>query len=204
MKDIVVSHLQKSFDGRTVLSDLNLNFPAGSLTCIMGPSGCGKTTLLNILAGLLQPDGGSVSGVPERLSMVFQEDRLCEDFSALKNVQLVTGNRLDEDAILSQLSQLGLADSARLPAKNLSGGMKRRVAIARAVCYDADLLLLDEAFKGLDDQRRRLTMDYIKAHSKNKTVICITHDPAEAEYLGGRLIQLEAINHENRDKAADS
>ena len=97
-----------------------------------GPSGLGKTTLLRCVAGLETPDAGAVTGVPRRLGYVFQEDRLCDNFSAVANIRLVTGRTLPEKAILQHLEELGLSDSVRLPVSQLSGGMRRRVAIARA------------------------------------------------------------------------
>jgi len=190
MTDIRLEGIVKSFDGRAVFDGLTLTIPAGETTCVMGPSGCGKTTLLNILAGLVKPDGGAVTGVPERVAFVFQEDRLCEAFLAVSNVRLVTGKRVSREAVAAALGELGLGESLDQPVASFSGGMKRRVAVARAVLYGAELLLLDEAFKGLDEERKRLTMDYIKAHTAGKTVVCVTHDPEEAAYLGGRIVEL--------------
>ena len=194
MKDLILTDITKSYGNRLVLENLSLSFPAGSVTCIMGPSGCGKTTLFNLITGTIKANSGTISGLPDKLSIVFQEDRLCESFSAVSNIRLVTGNTMTEEEIVQHLEELGLGDSAYMPVCNLSGGMKRRVTIARAICYNADLILLDEALKGLDDERRHLTMDYIQKHSKGKTIICITHDPKEAEYMGGRLIDFTKLS----------
>ena len=194
MKDLVLSNITKSYGERLVLEDLSMIFPAGSVTCIMGPSGCGKTTLFNLITGTIKADAGTISGVPDKLSIVFQEDRLCESFSAVSNIRLVTGDSMSEQEILQHFEELGIADSAYMPVCNLSGGMKRRVTIARAMCYNSELILLDEALKGLDDERRHLTMDYIKKHSQGKTIICITHDPKEAEYMGGTLIDFTQLS----------
>ena len=194
MKDLVLSNITKSYGERLVLEDLSMIFPAGSVTCIMGPSGCGKTNLFNLITGTIKADAGTISGVPDKLSIVFQEDRLCESFSAVSNIRLVTGDSMSEQEILQHFEELGIADSAYMPVCNLSGGMKRRVTIARAICYNSELILLDEALKGLDDERRHLTMDYIKKHSQGKTIICITHDPKEAEYMGGTLIDFTQLS----------
>ena len=95
--------------------------------------------------------------------------------------------------ILRHLEELGLAGSARRPVSQLSGGMRRRVAIARAVCAGPQLLLLDEAFKGLDDQCRRDTVAYIRRHTPGASLLCVTHDPEEAALLGGRCLDLSAL-----------
>jgi NitT/TauT family transport system ATP-binding protein len=191
VKDIVLNGISKAFDGRPVLTDVNLRFPAGSTTCILGPSGCGKTTLLRIIAGLERPDAGSMEGVPDRISFVFQEDRLCEAFSAVSNVRLVSGKELPVKTVTEHLSAIGLGEDLDKPVREFSGGMKRRVAIVRAVCYPAGLLLLDEPFKGLDEKLHGEVIEYIIKHSRERTVICVTHEPEDAERLGGRIIELE-------------
>ena len=191
MSDIQVLNLSKSFDGRSVLNGFSATFKDGSTTCIMGVSGRGKTTLLNLISGLLKPDCGTVSGVPENISFVFQEDRLCENFSAEANIRLVTGKTMSSAEILSHLKELGLENSSEQPVRSLSGGMKRRVAIARAICYPSGLLLLDEPFKGLDEALREETIAYIQRHRANRTIICVTHDPLEAKLLNADLIYLE-------------
>ena len=160
--DLVIAHVSKDYGRGPVLRDVSLTVRQGETVCLMGPSGLGKTTLLRCVAGLETPDAGAVTGVPRRLGYVFQEDRLCDNFSAVANIRLVTGRTLPEKAILQHLKELGLSDSVRLPVSQLSGGMRRRVAIARAVCCGPELLLLDEAFKGLDEQCRRDTAAYIR------------------------------------------
>lgn len=190
MNSIIVNRISKNYNSKPVMQSFCAAFPKGSVTCITGPSGCGKTTLLRIIAGLEHPDSGSVEGVPGKVSFVFQEDRLCEDFSAVSNIRLVTGRRMPKNEILSHLRETGLDENPEKPVRDYSGGMKRRVSIARAICYGADLILLDEPFKGLDPALRIRAMDYVKKHSEGKTVICVTHDSEEAEYLGGRTIDM--------------
>ena len=189
--DLVISHVYKDFGRGPVLRDVSLTVRQGETVCLMGPSGLGKTTLLRCVAGLERPESGFITGVPERLGYVFQEDRLCDVFSAVANVRLATGRTLPE--ILRHLEELGLAGSARRPVSQLSGGMRRRVAIARAVCAGPQLLLLDEAFKGLDDQCRRDTVAYIRRHTPGASLLCVTHDPEEAALLGGRCLDLSAL-----------
>ena len=190
MRDIILRNVSRSFDGKPVLRHVSLLFPAGEICCVRGRSGIGKTTLLRIIAGLLSPDEGTVEGVPDKIAFVFQEDRLCEDFSALSNIRMVTKNRTKEE-VLQHLEELELRGEASLAVREFSGGMRRRVALARAICADADLLLLDEPFKGLDPELRIRVIDYVKRHTEGKTVICVTHEETEAVLLGGRMIELE-------------
>ena len=174
-----------------MISDRDFVFPEGKISSVMGPSGAGKTTLLMLIAGLSAPDAGEITGVPERVSFVFQEDRLCEDFSAVANVRLVTGKRMKDEEIREELLRLGIPEeSLSQPVREFSGGMKRRVSIARAILYAPDLMLLDEPFKGLDEDLRRNVMDELLEKLRGKTVILVTHDPEEAEYMGGEIIQL--------------
>lgn len=191
MNSIEIKSLSKAFNTHVVLDRLSLSIPLGETTCIMGASGSGKTTLIHILAGLQPFDVGEIVGVPTRIGFVFQEDRLSESFSVLANIRLVTGRSVDEGTIRKHLDALGIGGTVSMPVHELSGGMKRRVAIARAVLYAPDLLILDEPFKGLDETMRRIAMDYIKDNMRQKTVICVTHDPDEAAYLGGNLITLD-------------
>ena len=191
MSLIEIKNLTKSFGTHVVLDHLSLSLPLGETTCIMGPSGSGKTTLIHILAGLQPYGSGEILGVPSRIGFVFQEDRLSESYSVLANIRLVTGRSVPEETIRAHLDALGIGDTAALPVRKLSGGMKRRAAIARAVLFRPELLILDEPFKGLDAAMRQTAMDYIKAQLIGKTVLCVTHDPDEAAYLGGNLVRLE-------------
>lgn len=192
MQDIVLDRICKSFDGTPVLQNISAVLPAGQITCLMGPSGCGKTTLVNILLGLLPADSGTMTGLPRRLSAVFQEDRLLEEFSATLNAGFASP-KLPRAVVRSHLKAVGLADAADSPAGTLSGGMKRRVAIVRAVLATADFLVLDEPFKGLDDDTRRLVMDYLMAETRGKTLLVVTHSAREAAILGGTLLRLAPI-----------
>ena len=183
-----IKNLCKSFDGKTVLENVSLTVEPGAVACLMAPSGRGKTTLLRCITGLEKPESGEITGRPERMGYVFQEDRLCDGFSAVDNIRLVTGKTLDEGEIRRHLEELGLAGSLDQPTRELSGGMRRRVAIARAVCFGAGLLLLDEPFKGLDAAARTQTADYILRHRAGATVLCVTHDEKDAAALGGAEI----------------
>lgn len=193
MNDIIIKNLCKSFGEKRVLDNFSVTFPTGSVSCIMAPSGAGKTTLLSIMQGFLKPDSGTVDGIPGKMSAVFQEDRLCEDFCAVSNVRFSCGskrNRKSKEEIVACLSALGLGDSLDKPVRSFSGGMKRRVAIARALTADYELLFLDEPFKGLDEELKLSTAEYIKASAAGKTVIMVSHDEAEADLLGATIIKM--------------
>lgn len=188
---VTVSHITKKFDENTVLRDVSFDIPAGKITCLTGESGCGKTTLLRVIAGLIKADSGTVEGVPAKVSFVFQEDRFSESFSAVSNIRMITGRLLSEAEIKRHLAALGLEDYAKKPVSEFSGGMKRRLSVIAAVCFGGDLFLLDEPFKGLDDDWKRKTMDYLRENTAGKTVFCVTHDVREADYLGAELIRFE-------------
>ena len=191
---IRIEHLNKSYHDRPVLQDLSLSIPTGQITAVMAPSGVGKTTLLRILMGLEAADSGQVEGLDGlRLSAVFQEDRLCANLSPVSNIRLVTGSSLSRQEILSALAQAGLSDCAGQPARELSGGQRRRVALLRALLAPWDLLLLDEPFKGLDTETRKQIMDYVLLHFHKKpgrTVLLVTHDESEAAYMAENVFTL--------------
>ncbi len=191
MNDIIIKDLCKSFGEKKVLEGFSATFPAGSASCIMAPSGAGKTTLLSIMQGFTAPDSGSITGNDVKMSAVFQEDRLCEDFGAVSNVRFSCGsgkNKKSKEEIVACLESLGLGDSLDKPVREFSGGMKRRVAIARALMADYELLFLDEPFKGLDGEMRASVAGYIRTAAAGKTVIAVSHDETEAELLGATII----------------
>ena len=186
MNDIIIKDLYKSFGDKKVLSGFSEHFPIGQTTVIMGESGCGKTTLINIIMGLENADSGEISGVPQSISAVFQEDCLCEDFSAISNIKAIVGKKLSKKEVAKALTELGLtAKDISSPVRELSGGMKRRVVIARAILADADLIIMDEPFKGLDEGTRRTVIEYVRRKTAGKTLIVITHSPEEVDLLGG-------------------
>ncbi len=183
--DVTVKNLRKFFGDKAVFRDFSHTFPQGKTTCVMGPSGCGKTTLLNLLLGLELPDSGEISGMEgKRKSAVFQEDRLCESNGAVSNLRLVNPS-LSRRQAEAMLSELGLSDSLRQPVREFSGGMKRRVAILRALCADWDILLADEPFRGLDRAGKERVLEYFQQKTAGRTVILVTHDPDEAVFFGG-------------------
>ena len=189
MTDLILEHIHKRYGEKVVLGDFSARFPAGTCTCIMGPSGCGKTTLLRLILGLEAADGGTISGRRFPMAAVFQENRLFEDFSALSNVSAVCAKE-NRKLAARHLAALGLADSLTAPARTLSGGMKRRVAIARAVLAPGDLLILDEPFTGLDRDTKAVVLDYLKAHTQGRTLLLVTHDPVERDALAQQVLEM--------------
>ncbi len=171
------------FGDNTVLDGFTHEFREGAVTAVMGASGCGKTTLLNLLMGVLKPDSGSVTGNNVRLSAVFQENRLCENLSVLSNLKLVLRGKHDRAALIRELDAVGLNGCANKPVRELSGGMKRRTALLRALLAEYDILFLDEPFKGLDEATKKTVMEYCKEKTAGRTVILVTHDKSEAEFF---------------------
>ncbi len=187
---IVMQNLTKSYGDKLALPPFSCKVEEGETVCLLGQSGCGKTTLLRLLLGLEAPTGGSVIGLPDRISAVFQEDRLCPSFSAVTNVSLALGRQASRETIVALLTKLGLDGALAKPVRALSGGMQRRVAIARSLLCPADLYIMDEPFKGLDEDTRKTVMDTVLAETKGKTLLVVTHDSEEAAYLGGRVVRM--------------
>ena len=183
MKNIEISGLEKSFGDKKVLDGLDLTLPLCEISCIMGESGCGKSTLAKILMGIYEADGGTVVGLPTKIAAVFQEDRLCEDFSALTNAKMAARG-VTRQQIEADFAALGLDGAQKTPARELSGGMRRRVALIRAMRSDAELIILDEPFAGLDEQTHAAAAEYVKNTRGGRTVIVVTHDAGDAELLG--------------------
>ena len=186
---IELRNICKSYGDKRVLENVSLTFGEG-VSCVMGPSGSGKTTLAYIIAGLVRPDSGSVIGRDDKsVALVFQEDRLLEWESAIANVLFVTKSaRSNYGKARDLLTRAGLGDSIGKKAAELSGGMKRRVCLCRALIAGCGLLILDEPFKGLDSGIKPGIMDMVRECAG--VIICITHDPAEAAYLGGGIVRL--------------
>ena len=190
MNRIVLKDVSKSFGENKVLDKFCAEIPYGARLCIMAPSGEGKTTLLNLILGLITVDSGEISGVPKNLSAVFQEDRLCESFTAVGNILAVCGDKKSINEINECLSLLGLEESINQKVSELSGGMKRRVAIARALMADGDLVVFDEPFKGLDDAMHKQTADVIMKYTKGKTLILSTHDSLDSQLLNAEILYI--------------
>lgn len=170
-KALRLEHVCKSYGVQQILNDFCAAYDRGSTTYFTTPSGSGKTTLFRMIAGLEKPDAGEIS-CGGSVAMVFQEDRLCEEYSALKNVEMITGDRNRAREHLLCLLEEG--DITR-PCKELSGGMKRRAAIARAFASQSDILLLDEPFTGLDQDTMQRVQCYMEQYRKERTLLIATH-----------------------------
>ena len=177
----------KTFDGRPVLENISFDFPEAAVTALRGPSGCGKTTLVNIILGLLAPDAGEVRlPANARTAAVFQEDRLIEHFSAARNVRLTAPASVTDRQIQAALAELGLASEGEKRVSEFSGGMRRRVAVVRAALFQPHLLLLDEPFKGLDEEMRAKTAAFLCRACAQATTILVTHNETEAALMGAK------------------
>ena len=189
---IILKDITKSFDDLDVLKNFNGTIEDNEFNFIMGESGIGKTTLINILMGLEKPDFGEIVGMDDmNLSVVFQENRLLEDFDAITNLKLVANKDTKDKEIVGLLKDLGLGDSTNKKVSQFSGGMKRRLAIGRALIHKADIYVMDEPFKGLDKNLYLKTIKYVKERLEGKTVIIITHREEEYEIFGGNIIYIK-------------
>ena len=159
-------------------------------TLLLSPPGGGKTTLLRILMGLEVPDSGTLSGTDVRWSAVFQEDRLLPGLDAMENLRFVLGPDMDNDAAAAQLRALGLDPSPGQCVRSWSGGMRRRLALARALLAPADALALDEPFTGLDTENRQRAAACIAQAAERMPVLLVTHDPLDLSTLRARCIKL--------------
>ncbi|WP_312642845.1 ATP-binding cassette domain-containing protein [Hydrogenoanaerobacterium sp.] len=182
-----------SYGEKQILHNTNLTLAAGDKIALMGASGTGKTTLLRLMAGLNLPDSGTVQGIPAQgVSMVFQENRLLPHLTALDNLALVAPYKSAAE-LTALLAEVGLAGEGNSYPKALSGGMKRRVAIARAIALGSPLVLLDEPFSGLDEASRRQTAEFLLQHTTQSIVVAVTHDPQEAQLLGAQIVTLDSL-----------
>lgn len=184
---IKIDELNKSFGDTAVFKELSAEFEDGSVTCIMGSSGIGKTTLLRILMGLEDYDDGRITGIENKtMAAVFQEDRLCENLTVSANIRMTGGKDekgISEQEVVKYLEIIGMKDMAGKQVSELSGGMKRRVAILRAVLADRDIVFFDEPLKGLDQETEKKVMETIVPLLSGKTVLWVTHREDEAAYF---------------------
>src|SRR5687767_14403723 len=204
---VEVKGVRKTYDnGVEALRDVDLSFPKGELTTLLGPSGCGKTTLLKIIAGLIPATSGTilVNGAPvtgpgpER-AFVFQDFALLPWATTLRNAAFgleLRGVAVKEreEVAREHLRQVGLAGFENRYPHELSGGMRQRVGLARALAVDADVLLMDEPFSAVDEQtRRKFQEDLLRlVEIERKTFIFVTHSIEEAVYVSDRVVLLSS------------
>lgn len=185
-----IDNLCKSFDEKEVINNLSLSFPQNGFVSICGPSGCGKSTLLHIIAGIQKPSNGEIifDDKSHLISMSFQEPRLLPDRTALQNVNFVLG---DKKTTLSRAKELLLAldiQNVELYPDELSGGMKARVSIARALTKKADIYIFDEPFANLDKETALMCVDVIKKETAGALTIAVLHDTELAEKISDKVI----------------
>ena len=211
-----VRNLNKSFDGKTVLNNLNFDLMEGEFLSILGPSGCGKTTLLRILIGLESADSGEIlkgdkdiSYLPSSqrgMGIVFQNYALFPNMTVLQNVEYALKLNKEtkpqaREIALRTLEQVGLMDQKDKRPNQLSGGQQQRVAIARTLATNPDIILLDEPISALDVTNREIMKAELKSLQKkfNATMLFITHDQEEAFFLSDRIMVMDQGNVEQLD-----
>ena len=187
-----MNNIPFAFDEKNIFKDFSFELKNGEIIALMGPSGCGKTTLLGLSAGLLKPQNGEIINSFEKISYVFQEPRLFPWLTVKENL-LVVKNQNDKNAektVMECLALVDLADAANKYPDELSGGMKSRVSLARALAFGGDLFLFDEPFAALDEELRRKLSQKIKLHLRRRgaSAILVTHNREDAELIADRII----------------
>ena len=195
---IKLENITVAFDKQTVIKNLSFEFEKGKIYGITGSSGIGKTTLINVIAGTVQLKEGNIISDTKKIGYIFQEPRLFPWLNSLENVMCTCR---DKHKALYYLNLFLTGSEDKYP-NELSGGMKQRVSIARALAYEPDLLLLDEPFKGLDDENKRHTVQTGLDFLKERSAIMISHDKSELEFCdvilkmdGSPVSELSAINN---------
>ncbi|MBQ3546212.1 MAG: ATP-binding cassette domain-containing protein [Lachnospiraceae bacterium] len=197
---IRLENVSKSYGKKLVLNNINVNIDNSRVIGIMGESGVGKTTLIRIMLGLIKNYSGNISirnkenneviRYPLKKAVVFQEDRLIENADVYTNIYAILGDTLNKVQIDKHLKELGLEGLGEKKVSEFSGGMKRRVEIMRAILSNADIYILDEAFKGLDDKNRDMAIEYVKKYTTGKILIVISHDMDECEKFNAKVVNL--------------
>ena len=174
-----------SFDEKILLKNFSFSAEKGVSTAILGPSGFGKTTVLNLAAGFLKPKSGKIIPFDGKASFIFQEDRLLPWLTVLENLTAVN---IEKEKAIKYLEKVGLSDSMDKYPEELSGGMCRRLAIARSLAFGGEIFFFDEPLRGLDIKTASEILELIKAETAGKTLFIITHNPKEAFFLSDRIV----------------
>lgn len=195
---LMIKEITKSYGKQKVLENISFNLNESERICIYGKSGIGKTTLLRIIAGLEKADSGKITFMG-KVSMVFQEDRLLENTDVYTNLYCVLGSRFDKAEADMHLKEVGLEGAGNKIVSELSGGMKRRVAIVRCMMKSSEIILLDEPFKGLDTILKDNIIRYVVKYLNGRAVIMVTHDISEAEKIQAEIIEIKNLGRENEN-----
>lgn len=195
---LMIKEITKSYGKQKVLENISFNLNESERICIYGKSGIGKTTLLRIIAGLEKADSGKITFVG-KVSMVFQEDRLLENTDVYTNLYCVLGSRFDKAEADMHLKEVGLEGVGNKIVSELSGGMKRRVAIVRCMMKSSEIILLDEPFKGLDTILKDNIIRYVVKYLNGRAVIMVTHDISEAEKIQAEIIEIKNLGRKNEN-----
>lgn len=188
---VSLKNIYKSFDSKKIFEDFSLEIKKGEKIAIIGETGSGKTTLVNLILKNIKPDKGSVF-VTDSLSIAFQENRLLEDFTVLENLKIV--KQMSQNECNKYLESMNLNENSDTLVKNLSGGMKRRLSLLRALIFPSKLLILDEAVREIDSNTREIILKNIKKYSKDRALIYITHEKEDIQKLGiERIINLDEL-----------
>ena len=188
-----VDKLSFSYGKKEVLKDLSFQLKKGEILAVMGPSGCGKSTLLHLLAGLRRGYHGTITSSAQKIAYAFQEPRLFPWLTVAENLRaVVTDRKVTDEEIYGILREIGLEDTQRLYPSELSGGMRSRVSLARAMLYGGDLYLFDEPFAALDEKTRRELTVWLKQKIRETgaSAIFVTHQKGDAEAMADRILEL--------------
>lgn len=183
-----INNLTKAFGDKIIFNKFSIKIPKNKISFIMGESGCGKTTLLRLIAGLDKDFSGEIIKESDLISIVFQEPRLFEAISVRQNLQIINkGSDLCLEEIIKIVELDNDIDS--MP-RELSGGMKMRLALARALYYNGDIFLMDEPFSALDESMKNRMIPKILELLKGKTVLIVSHNLEEAKKYADNIINL--------------
>lgn len=197
MKLIEVSNISKSFGDEVLLKDFSLDLSEGEIVAVMGPSGIGKSTLLNIIGGLDKDYGGTITydkrvfeGIDVPFPFVFQESISLLPWKNVEDNVRIAGKKLTMEEIHDALKSVGLYEHRKKKPSELSGGMKQRVSLARALVCRSRVMLLDEPFASLDPDMRSRLQELVRDLSRSKGIamLLVTHDRSEAEAMADRII----------------